>query len=239
MVKFKEHKTYFSLVELLVVIVLVSILFGIALAPFQRMISGNNVNSVAKNIGSLLGIARQKSVAARNYVALIMPATAGGNINERYHYGCARIAFVDSNYNFESWIDDSSWYRLPTGVKIMEVDGDIGINQTGVLGAYSKQPADNATTLINGVDFSEIFNGPISVDNVRSIVFSSTGKCKGSAVYATIGTAAYKNSYWIIKNAQIIRNEASQIVNESSADQITLHVNRFTGAITYKMPINY
>ncbi len=123
----------------------------------------------------------------------------------------------------------------------MEADADIGVDQTASDAyTFSKLPADNVFSQIDNVDFSDnIMGGGVAVDNIRSVIFSPTGRCKGPSIYITIGNATYINGYWTPKKAGTMRNTAGDIVNESCADQFTLEINRYTGTITYLLPIDY
>jgi len=69
----------------------------------------------------------------------------------------------------------------------MEADSDIGINQTGTSGVYTKQPADNTPTKIKGVDLSGARGGDASVDDIRAVVFSKSSSLRGDTCYITLG----------------------------------------------------
>jgi len=228
----------FSLIELFVVLIIAGILLSLAIPAFLILTGASSVDSAAKKIGSAIAMARQLSVARKKYVAVIMPGSNASSIKEDYRYACYRLAYVaksGSDYQFLSWRGGSAWELLPKGTTIMEADADIGINQTGTPSLFSKQPADNSYTKVGDVDLNGGgLNGNTDVDDVRAVVFSPKGKLKGDSRYVTVGEAVFINTFWNIKNPD---NDTSS--NLSCANQFTIEINRFSGAVKYLLPVNY
>ncbi len=149
------------------------------------------------------------------------------DLKPEYMYRVYRLAIVSRNgtsFDFESWMDNSSWNYLPRGVSIMEADRDVGIQDAT---DFQKLPEDNGITEVDDVDLSETLGGGGSVANVRAVVFGPNGQLKGDGRFVTLGRAVYDGNRWRIDEP------ATHPRNISSADQITLEINRFTGSIYY------
>ena len=68
---------------------------------------------------------------------------------------------------------------------------------------------------------------------VRAVVFAPSGRVRGDSLFITLGEAVYGAGTWDIRKPQNLPN------NKSAANQISLEVNRFTGAVTFRSPENY
>ncbi len=229
-----DIRRYFTLLELMVVLVLASMLMLIALPAFESIISGNAVKASSSHVGSLIQLGRQYAISQRRPVAIVMPGDEGTSIPEEHKFRVVRLAYIEKTssgtYDFVDWVPASKWLYMPVGALIMEVDQDIGIQDNVT---YSNNPMDNGATTIDKVDLSAALGGNASIDNVRCIIFASTGRIIGNGLHVTIGEAAFANGYWIIKRA------ADTPTNISSANQVNLELNRFTGHHVFRYPEDY
>ena len=259
-------KWTFTLVELFVVMVIVVIMLTILVPVFEQMGAGNRVDSTVKSIGSELSLARQYAQTNSTYVALIMPGakdddppndefdTAYTSITSptcanppdlpaEYKFTTYRLAYVDlvgSDFIFDRWVEDSKWEFLPSGCTIMEADDEIGIQNGGV---YVIQPNDNTISAVQNVPFGPPLVDSIcnlEGDNIRAVIYSANGKLTpaGAFRYITVGEAQWTaaSESFLIKNA-VAASEPTK--NESSANQITIEINGFTGGLSYSNPDNY
>lgn len=236
----KGNRCPFTLLEMIVVLVIAAILTIIAAPAFLKIATASGVKVAAKALGSQVNLTRQHALARRRYVALILPGPreSACGIDPRYYYTCYRQAYVTrsgSTYTFSAWVERTNWQFLPKGVSIMEADGDIGINQIGSTGVFTRLPADNAYSKVNAVDFRDL-GGNDSVDGVRAVIFSPAGKLKGDSRFISVGEALKTGSTWTIKNPVPAGDVPT---NESCANQLTLEINRYTGGIRYKTPEQY
>ena len=249
-------KWTFTLVELFVVMVIVVIMLTILIPLFDQMGAGNKVNSTAKSIGSELSLARQYAQTNSSFVALIMP---GNNQNSDYpgsppagcptelpseykftSYRLAYVELVGNDYTFNRWVEDSKWFTLPGGNAIMEADDDIGIQNNG---NYVSQPNDDTVSVVDGVKFGKpLVNtdgscGDLVANNVRAVIYAATGKLAptGTFRYITVGEAQWNE----VTGNFLIKNAVQTATNESSANQITIEINGFTGGLSYSTPDNY
>ena len=72
MKKFTKHS--FTLIELLAVIGIVALLFGVFAPAFTRMMVGSKVDQMASNFKTGMELAQAKAVASRKFVAMIIPS---------------------------------------------------------------------------------------------------------------------------------------------------------------------
>lgn len=221
----------FSLVELIVVISIMGLLLGISAPTFYALMTGKKVDTVARDLASNITYCRQLAVARARHVALLMPGPSSSGAPDDKLYRAYRLAFVNSNsgYSFDSWVEDSKWNWAPKGASIMEADADVGIQDSV---DYAKLPDDSNYTEVDAVDLSQL-GGGTTIDDVRAIVFSPSGRVRGSGLYVTVGEALYSAGIWQISKPQDLPT------NKSCANQITLEVNRFTGSVTYLTPDRY
>ncbi len=117
-----KYKRPFTLIELLVVIVLISMLVGITVPVYTRVMTGNAVSYGMRQVVSQLNMARVEACRSRRKVAVIflmkkwedgdtVPDDKDGIYNRRAFRAC----YVDSSYEFEKWIPGSKWETLPKG----------------------------------------------------------------------------------------------------------------------------
>ena len=117
----------FTLVELLVVICLASLLFGIVLPAFSRMVTGSAVDRLASNLKLRLAQAQSHAASSRGHVALLLPnGTAGGTGTWKAtsegaaRLGGSRMCYVDWNVDtnkaaFKGWVPDDDWTEPDRG----------------------------------------------------------------------------------------------------------------------------
>ena len=90
----------FTLVELLVVICLASLLMGVVLPAFNRMVTGSAVDRLASNLKLRLERAQSHAASSRRHVAVILPhrGTDDGVWKDKAkdaRYGGSRMCYVD------------------------------------------------------------------------------------------------------------------------------------------------
>lgn len=113
----------FTLIEIMTVIVIAAILFGIGIPAFTTMIQGSSMTAAIRQLSAKIQAARAYAVTHRCKVALLLVETESGNLD--YRYSAYRVCVVDSSNAFQEWIEDENWKTLPKGVlraKILESD---------------------------------------------------------------------------------------------------------------------
>lgn len=118
----RKHVYGYTMVEILMVIVIAVILFGIGIPAFSTLIRGNAMTISIRQLTAKIQAARSYAVTNRCKVAIVFPAVGDtGFPKTSFFYSAYRVCIVSgdsSPFTFESWIDGEEWKRLPTGVLI-------------------------------------------------------------------------------------------------------------------------
>jgi Tfp pilus assembly protein FimT len=172
------EKSFFSLVELAVVFIIIAIIAGFSLTAFVKMTKGKSVENSAIIIGSMLKAVRAYAITNNCYAALIFPTDQ--NINSDYLYRSYRACKVTSSNVFDCWIQDEKWEFLPRGAAISNIT--------------------NSKT-VTGVNFYNIVGSINITDSALAIVFKPTGDIDGSTQQLTISEATYSNGSLVVTNS--------------------------------------
>ncbi len=226
------RRAWFTLIELMVVIVIMALVLAITIPTFHSLMSGSRVQTAVRELGLQVQSARHQAIATARHVALIMPGPATPGVPEEKLYTCHRLAYVTydgTRFQFDGWLENSQWEYLPSGTTIMEADGDLGIQDST---DFQKLPQDDRYSKVNNVDLVSLGGGS-TVDDVRALIFAPGGKVKGDTQFLTVGEASRVGGMWVI-----VRPD-ERPKNRSCSDQVTLQVNRFTGNVTFLRPEEY
>jgi len=150
----KRRCNDFTLVELLVVICLASLLFGIVLPAFSRMVTGSAVDRLTSNLKLRLEQTQSQAAVSRRPTALVLPngaATVWTDSKEQAaRLGGSRMCYVDNvdtsagSAKFKRWVPNEEWTRPERGAFLIRVtdngDGDDGVAVEG-----SAQKVGNGT----------------------------------------------------------------------------------------------
>ena len=111
--KKQTTRKFYTLVEIMTVIVIAAILFGIAIPAFTSMIQGSNMTVAIRQLSAKLQAARAYAVTNRCRVAVLLVTTQA---KEDYCHSVYRVCVVDSSDAFQEWIEDENWKTLPKGI---------------------------------------------------------------------------------------------------------------------------
>ena len=117
-------RKFYTLVEIMTVIVIAAILFGIGIPAFTTMIQGSNMTVAIRQLSAKIQAARAYAVTNRCKVAVLLPEVvenSGGTKKDDCCYSAYRVCIVykdstDNKYKFQEWIEDENWKTLPKGV---------------------------------------------------------------------------------------------------------------------------
>lgn len=210
----------FTLVEMLMVMIVISILIIIALPAFEKIAKGSGVELAASNIAGKLKQARSYAITNRECVAVLFPQTG---LKDKYMYAGYRtcIVYYDSSvYKFRRWINGEKWEFLPTGTAVAELDQDIEWVDAskGDTDSYS----DNEK--VDNVNCSDIGSGTVS--DVVAVIFKPTGKIPDNTRYVTIGEAVYSGG-------ALVPTTKDAATTGTSFNQIDITVDQYTGRVAY------
>jgi len=215
-----------------IVVIIFSVLLALTVPLIRKLTVGSGVNPSIQAVAGQIRLGRRYALTKRTKIAIIMPGPSATNIDDDKRYSCLRLAYVEDKnppdeYQFTEWMEDTQWVFLAKNASILEADDDIGV-QTG--STYVKTPNDDLYTQVDGVPLLGIGGG--DTDNVRALVFTSTGRVAGPTRYVTIGDAVYQGAW-------IVRYPADIDTNKSCANQVTIELNVYTGNADVKQPPDY
>ena len=165
MVKKKGHCRYYTLVEIMTVIVIAAILLGIAIPAFTTMIQGNSMTVAIRQLSAKIQAARAYAIANRCRVAVLLLTNEDG-IKDDFRYSAYRVCVVNSSNAFQEWIEDENWKNLPRGIL--------------------RHSAMSGTGNVTGIDASDIGNASSSALTVPAVIFKENGQFADIASQATI-----------------------------------------------------
>ncbi len=122
-------KRNFTLIELLTVVVIISMIVGVTIPTFNRIMNGTAVSYATRQVTSELNMARTEAAARRKYVAVIFLDDAIKvhkdqlELASRRYYRSCYVTLADggSEYNFDRWIPGTKWESLPVGAYFSEL----------------------------------------------------------------------------------------------------------------------
>ena len=111
-----RKKHHYTLIEIMTVIVIATILFGIGIPAFNTMIRGSNMTISIRQLSAKIQAARAYAVTNRCRVAVLLVEDESG-VKDEYKFSAYRVCRIyTSSYTFLDWIEDEDWKTLPKGV---------------------------------------------------------------------------------------------------------------------------
>ena len=177
---------FYTLVEIMTVIVIAAILFGIGIPAFTTMIQGSNMTVAIRQLSAKIQAARAYAVTNRCKVALLLMESG---IKEDYCYSAYRVCEVDKDNKFQSWIEDENWKTLPKGilresVSNKELITSIPTTDTDSIGGSSLNSANALVFLENG-----------QLKNATSVIYLGQGRYVKAATPSLIWTERSENKF--------------------------------------------
>ena len=218
---YRCRKHSFTLTELLAVMAIIAILMGIALTPFQNVLSSSGVDGAQRMVTSQLRMARQYAISKREKVAVLMPGP-NTSVPDQMRYTAFRSCIVKNGDEFKKWIENTEWNYVPTGSSIIQVL-DSPPSDSPVSGEYDSTTGWSDTFEdIQKVNYDWNNDGTASEKRVdRAVVFEPTGRLSHTGVYVTACEAVYKSGNKTVRNGN---------------NWISMKVNQFTGRVEVIRP---
>ena len=124
----QQFNKKFTLIELILVIVIMGMLFGLALPAFSKMAIGSGVEAGLRVFSAHLSEAKQVALTEHTYVAIIIPDDSDLGVDNKNCFNAYRMCKVrregENDFTFLEWFDDSSWSFVPNGSYIKITKGD-------------------------------------------------------------------------------------------------------------------
>jgi len=158
MKKPQPKKNFYTLVEIMTVIVIAALLLGIGIPAFTTMIQGSNMTIAIRQLSAKISAARAYAVSNQCNVAVLLMESG---IKEDYCYSAYRVCVVDSSNGFQEWIEDENWKTLPKGVLRASASS---------LETISSIPASSGSDLIGG-----------TFTSASALIFQKNGQMKNSS----------------------------------------------------------
>ena len=218
MKKTKIHS--FTLIELLAVIGIVALLFGVFAPAFTRMMFGGKVDRMAANFKTGMEIAQAKAVASRKFVAMIIPSLydeIGDSKLKPYCGGGYRLAYVKKDgdkWLFNGWVAGSQWNNMADGAmltgiqnrkdwlddnkKLKELPDPVSETSTAFSGHGKLRVIDDngfSGGNTEDADVKALYSSTGEKNNLKGLIFTPYGGCVGSSEpYIFFFTEAQVNS---------------------------------------------
>ena len=178
-----RRKHSYTLVEIMTVIVIATILFGIGIPAFSTMIRGSNMTMAIRQLSAKIQAARAYAVTNRCRVAVLMVTTLTGT-NDENKYSAYRVCVVNDSNVWQSWIEDENWTALPKGV----------IRTNSPTETVTSVPVDgisSGTASINALIFKK--DGQLTASGGQTITLRQGRYVSDAAVYTERDSAGIVN----------------------------------------------
>lgn len=135
MKKHSVKRSFYTLIEILTVVVIAAIIFAIGIPAFTTMIQGNTMTIAQRQFSSKISAARAYAISNKCRVALLLVENEAF-LGDNGRYSAYRVCLTDDSNNFDSWIEGEDWKTLPEGILRYEggagsTNGDL-VQVTGV-----------------------------------------------------------------------------------------------------------
>ena len=236
----KMRHNKFTLVELLVVICIASLLMGVVLPAFNRMVTGSAVDRLASNLKVRIERARSQAAASNRHVALILPHGSNSEWSDpaaqAARLGGSKMCFVRySDYSgiFESWVQDDEWSTPERGAFLVGAYDDNSTLTAGSAQSTTANDGKESKMVSDGGNAAEkplkdITGIPSVVSGANSaLIFSPQGKmCSSKDVYLIIAEGRLDDEKLFYPGGN----------GSGSYNWLGLKINHFTGKVEYYRP---
>lgn len=241
----------FTLVELLVVICLASLLMGVVLPAFNRMVTGSAVDRLASNLKLRLERAQSHAASSRRHVALLLPQ---GTVADSWSpeervvkaaLGGSRMCYVDDvkiegneySSEFKRWIPDEDWVQPERGALLVAISAEDPVDAEGKLKTADIEYLEHNTSATGTVLQGESKNKPLK--RINKIRFVETSATETSVADSAIifspkgGIRSTADVYLVIAEAMISDDNKVIYPGGELHNFRVLKINRLTGKVEY------
>jgi len=215
----------FTLIEMLVVLSIIGIMLSISLPAFSRLMAGQGVSGGARELGGMLSMTRAYAIGNNCYAAVIIPGGTGstafsGSSSTKLNFCAYRPCVVTPKYsggviqpnqwNFASWVDETKWSVLPSGVVVTNTSDGIDnvvtngdtITVSGETSTSKNFFKDLLDETVSDITFNAVVFRPSGIPSTSSsaagIYYVRAGTPNGTSVIET--DPNHKNNYKLTIN---------------------------------------
>ena len=211
--------------EVLVVVALATLLFGLVLPAFEKLVTGNSTVQTTNRFKQVAEQARARALSTRKYVAVVIDSE-GLRPNSGGHQAI-RCCFVERNgseFEFTQWVPDLQWSVFDRGALYL-----------GCGDASDFEPAKGGTEL-NDIPSGELKK--IKIAGTRNPESGDDLELYGFVYnrYGAVASPEDEKTYFVIGEAAIAGpGDAPYILNRSGdsdkvpANSQKITLNPFTG----------
>lgn len=169
--KYLIRKHHFTIIELIIVMIIMTMMLVIALPAFTHLNKDYKQQQAIQEVGGQISIAKSYAMANHCYMAVVFPQKheldkLPGSSDDKdasalssYYNTSCRIALVikedNGNFRFVMWMPDSNWLILPENTIIGESNSDFkpmnkklkGVRMGDLVKIYKNSPSDSDMNL--------------------------------------------------------------------------------------------
>lgn len=259
-------KSHYTLVELLVVVALAAILFGIGLPAFNVLTKGNAMTSSINDIAGKIKATRAYAVANNCYTAIIFPDAndSGWNTSlapwqQKLSNQSCRSCIVyprdnEGRWIFDSWIDGENWLQFGKGIILSRTTGSAVSGSHG-FAYWSRIPlldlsvspvVNELATPPGGVTVTAADNNNVQRIQVPHSFLDQSAS--GSSAVTFHRVMIFRPNGQLLENIVFTLQEGVVTPGSGSTPEVTatqevpvyyaLGVNKYNGKITYYEPVS-
>ena len=243
----------FTLIELLVVVVLISMLVGVTVPVYTRVMTGNAVSYGMRQVVSQLNMARVEACRSRRPVAVVFLIERGDVVNDVddsagiYNRRAFRACYVNDSNVFQEWIPGTTWQTLPKGAFfVVSQVATAGIGGFGGTGSVGNVVDDTNAGATADRLFPPASTSDPAVSLANAITFDATGRPASSA-HVVIAQGTVNANSPTTANAAPLDPTETNLADEAAAQRADniykpnlnnwarCTVNAYTGRVTTEM----
>ena len=241
----KMRHNKFTLVELLVVICIASLLMGLVLPAFNRMVTGSAVDRLASNLKLRLERAQSHAASERCHVALILPSGSdwtGNGKDVKARNGGSRMCFVadpgaDYSAEFKKWLPDEDWALSERGALLVYVSKDDPLevkNNEIILKEDITKTGGSISRKVDTLMTGETSNNDKPLKDISGYPGGDKSNC--AVIYAPDGSVCSAGDVYLVIHEAMKLSDGSFVYPGGGVEFRNfrvLKVNRLTGKVEY------
>lgn len=231
----------FTLIEILTVIVVISVIVGITVPAYNRLMTGNAVSYGNRLVTSQLNMARTHACARRRPVAVLFPDyTISSSYSEELKdpvalrtFRCAYVKQNGTDWVFDGWVEGTKWEYLPQGAFFPTVD------------ANQSEAKDTTDGLIASETVKDVYDGTEdpdvtaqTSDDEKQLLFKGKHDFKLAIIFQKNGrpvNSGVSPKVQVREGVLTENSDSNTLVTKFNVDnKLVAKVNRYTGAVTTK-----